>query len=127
MINKSVYYTVGDEPTGRITNGVTVTDTNTYYSRPWHGDNGEHMHVVATGTMAGTFTLWVTSKPDPVLSTDVDWVQDGAFSPTNPSGSDVKFQASTAIKSRWKRLRYVNASGDGVVSAWVTTPDTTTL
>lgn len=128
MVNKSVYYTTAVTPIGEQTDGVAVSSTTTFYSVPWYSDDGQSITVFATGTMTGTFTLWHTDVDTPVLTSDVDWVQDTAFAPTNPAGADVKFTDNTAVhKSRWKRLKYVNASGTGTVKAWMTQPGVTNL
>lgn len=120
----SVYVTqAGNDPT---LEGVAASSTNTYYSRIWGGlgnQDGYGLHVVTDGTLTGTWTLWMSDKRDPVLTSDADWVQDTGFSPTNPAGAASKFRDDTSTaKARWKRLKYVNASGTGNIFAYVTVP-----
>ena len=106
--------------------GVAVSSTNTYYSDMWTGENqdGYALTVFYTGTPTGTITLWMTDKPNPTLATDADWVQDTTFVATNPAGAAGKFRDDAAnAKAARKRLKYVNASGTGVLSAFVTVPN----
>lgn len=107
--------------------GVAVSSTNTYYSFPWSGEDsdGYGLTVFFTGTPTGTFTLWGTDKPFASEADDTDWVQDTGFSPINPAGAAGKFRDDGGnAKAYRKRLKYVNASGSGVVKAYVTVPET---
>lgn len=107
------------------TPGTTVSSTNTYYSVPWSGRlaDGAGVTIFYTGTPTGTFTMWVTDKPNPGLANDNDWVQDTGFIATNPAGAAGSFRDDTAnAKGYRKRLKYVNASGSGTITAYVTAP-----
>lgn len=105
--------------------GVAVSSTTTYYSKMWSGRNadGYGLHVQWTGTPTGTLTLWMSDKANPSEADDSDWVQDTTFSPTNPAGSGSKFRDDAAnARAYRKRLKYVNASGSGVLYGYVTVP-----
>lgn len=104
---------------------VAVTGVATFYSDMWTGEDGDGygLHVEYTGTPTGTFSLWVSDKPNPNQANDNDWVQDTGFAPVNPAGAAGKFRDDTAVSKGYrKRLKYVNASGTGTVAAWVTVP-----
>lgn len=124
MPNFSIYTTADSGAAGRSADGVAVSGTTTYYSAPISGKQADGMglHLQWTGTPTGTFTLWMSDKPHPSLADDADWVQDTGFSPTNPAGSASKMRDDTAnAKAKWKRVKYVNASGTGVLYGWATT------
>lgn len=108
------------------TDGVAVSGTDTYYSKMWGGEDATYygLHLRWTGTPTGTFTLWQSDVPEPSEADDTDWVQDTAWTPTNPAGSASKFHddASNAPAHR-KRLKYVNASGSGTLYGYVTTKE----
>ncbi len=107
--------------------GVAVSSTNTYYSDPvsarlghLNGD-GYGAHFWWTGTPTGTLTCWISDKEQPDRTSDADWVQDSGFSPTNPAGSASAFHDDVEnTRARWKRFKYVNASGSGVLYCVVT-------
>lgn len=122
MVNAQIWNTRPVSPPGGTQPGVTVSATNTYYSDPWTARDsaGYSLSQFATGTMTGTFTLWATDKRNPDLTSDTDWVQDTTFAPTNPAGSTVKFLDSASnMPGLKKRLKYVNASGTGVLLGYV--------
>lgn len=125
--NKQTYDgTVGADANAPIVPGVT-NPSGTIYSAPWSGRlaDGYGLMVNYTGTLTGTFTLWMSDKLKPSLADDTDWVQDTAFAPTNPAGGAGKFRDDTSnAKSAWKRLKYVQSSGTGVITAYVSTPRT---
>ena len=105
--------------------GVTASGTNTYYSDPFSGmdSDGASHTVFTTGTLTGTFTLWFTDIRNPTLADDSQWTQDTTYAPTNPAGAAVKFTDSMGnAKALRKRLKYVNASGSGTITAYVTVP-----
>lgn len=105
-------------------NGVAVTSTNTYYSKMFGGFGSESydLQVVWTGTPTGTLTLQVSDKPNPVETTDTDWVTTTETAMTNPAGSGSSFRVATDHSPGHKRLKYVNASGSGVLYAYVIVP-----
>lgn len=98
--------------------GVAVSSTTTYYSKLISGQEGDGfaLHLFWTGTPTGTLTLWYSDVENPILTSDNDWVQDSTWSPTNPAGSAAKFRSdANGSHARWKRVKYVNASGSGVL------------
>lgn len=110
----------GTGPT-QASDGVSVSGTTTYYSQRWgaNSSDGQSFTLFAVGTMTGTFTLWVTDHPNPNMATDADWVQDTGITFTNPAGSDTKFNDSASnMKQHWKRVKYVNATGSGVLRGY---------
>lgn len=112
----------GDSAAGP-SEGVAVSSTNTYYSHPWGaaGADGQSFQLHWTGTPTGVFTLWYSNKPHPSLTNDNDWIEDTDFSPTNPAGSASKMGDNAAnMKANLKRVKYVNASGSGVLTGDVT-------
>jgi hypothetical protein len=95
-----------------------------YYSSAFYGYDGYGLTVMTTGTLAGTWTLWMTDDLDPYLGDDTAWVQDTSFSPTNPAGAATKFRDdTTGAKARHKRLKFVPSSGAGNLIAYVTVPN----
>lgn len=124
MPNFSIYTTTDSGASGRTADGVAVSGATTYYSAPISGNktDGMGLHLQWTGTPTGTFTLWMSDKPHPSLTDDADWVQDTGFSPTNPAGSASKMRDDTSnAKAKWKRVKYVNSGGSGVLYGWATT------
>lgn len=122
----SIYNTrSGTDANAPVLVGTAVSGTGPFYSDIWTGEDadGYSLSVFYTGTPTGTFTLWFTDKPNPDQTNDNDWIQDTAFSPTNPAGAGGKFgDPAGNFKSYRKRLKYVNASGSGTVTAYVTVP-----
>lgn len=110
------------------TDGVAVTGTTTYYSTPIRIESlfRVSVHAEWTGTPTGTFTLWTSNKPKPIDSTDADWV---AWTPgtaiVNPAGAAGKATLiwddarGAGCPCRWVHVKYVNASGSGVLSGFV--------
>jgi hypothetical protein len=103
--------------------GVSVSGTTTYYSAAvnTHGINNPSAHLQWTGTPTGAFTVWGSNKPSPGLADDSDW-----FSP--PLGAAIAQPAGGASKDfvdlsgwsfEWLRIKYVNASGTGVVHSFM--------
>lgn len=110
-----------------IQTGYLNPPVATIYSDIWAGTHrdGYGLHIAYTGTLTGTLTLWMSDKPFPSVADDTDWVQDTAFSPTNPAGAAGKFRDDTGnAKSMHKRLKYVGASGAGTLFGWVSLPRT---
>ncbi len=101
---------------------VAVSATTTYYSAPFGGGDCPNwsLHFDWTGTPTGTITLWKTNKPDPILTSDADWVQDTALTFVSPAGSASKGGYEVGNSGfRYYRVKYVNASGSGALSLWV--------
>lgn len=116
----------GTDPAAGDKVGLAVSGAATHYSEVWTGENqdGYALTVFYTGTPTGTFTLWMTDKPNPSLADDSDWVQDTTFVASNPAGAAGKFRDDAAnAKAARKRLKYVHAAGSGTVSAFVTIPN----
>lgn len=113
----------GTDSAAPVSEGVAVSGTNTYYSKVFGGahSDGQSLQLEWTGTPTGTFTLWMSDKPNPDETDDDDWIQDTDFTPTNPAGSAGKMgDPAGNMKSNLKRIRYVNASGSGTLKGWVT-------
>lgn len=106
------------------TNGVAVSSTTTYYSKMWGGTNSTayDLQVTWTGTPTGTLTLQVSNKPNPDESTDADWVTTTEGAMVNPAGSASGFRVAVNGSHGKKRLKYVNASGSGVLYGFVVVP-----
>lgn len=120
-----VYKAVSSDSGAPTKDGTAVSGTNTYYSKMWTGKNadGYGLTVHYTGTMTGTFTLWMSDEAFPSEADDTDWVEDTSFAPVDPAGSDGKFRDDTSGAKAWrKRLKYVNASGSGTIFADVAIP-----
>lgn len=112
----------GTDPGAPDRDFVNVSGTPTIYSDAWTGEDsdGYGLTVFTTGTLTGTFTLWMTDKPLPTTATDADWVQDTSFVPTNPAGAAVKFRDDLGnAKAHKKRLKYVGAAGAGTIQGFV--------
>lgn len=108
-----------------VLSAVAASSTNTYYSSPWSGNVASFgSHVITSGTLTGTWTLWATDKPDASLADDTDWVDVSAhadFVETNPAGAATKWVfSSSLLQHRLLRLKYVNASGTGNLTAYIT-------
>ena len=108
--------------------GVAVSGTDTFYSDLIAGGpaglDGFSLHLVWTGTPTGTFTLWASDRPDASLTDDTDWVQfTTGITFTNPAGSASKglYEVGNARSLKY-RVKYVNASGTGTLSAWAHAP-----
>lgn len=104
--------------------GVAVSGTDTYYSKMWGGFGSDEydLHVEWTGTPTGTLTLQVSDKPNPDETDDGDWVTTTEAAMTNPAGSASAFRVADDVSPGKKRLKYVNASGSGVLYAYVIVP-----
>lgn len=103
--------------------GVSVSSTNTYYSKIIGGSHStsKATHIWWTGTPNGTLTKWHSDKVAPSLADDTDWVEDSSYDPTDPAGSATGFrEEKTGVSARWTRYKYVNASGTGVLYGRVT-------
>lgn len=122
-MNYSIYTTRSTtDSNAPAVGGVAVSGTNTYYSDAMSGTNadGFGLQLQWTGTPTGTFTLWMSDDEFPNFSSDTDWVQDTSFAPSNPAGAPGNMRDDVAnAKARWKRVKYVNASGTGVLKGWM--------
>lgn len=122
-VNNPIFYTrSGTDANAPSVVGAAMTSTNTVYSDVWTGlaADGYGLTLTWTGTPTGTFTLWMTDKPNPSLADDSDWTQDVTFTPTNPAGSAGKFRDDASNAKAWrKRIKYVNASGTGTLTGFV--------
>lgn len=113
------------DPNLPVRDSVTISGAVTTYSDMWSGESGDGYGLTlgTTGTLTGTFTLWMTDNPFPRLDSDQDWVQDTAFTPTNPAGAGVLFRDDAAnAKAYRKRIKFVSTAGTGTVQGRVTTP-----
>lgn len=121
-VNISLWTTQPADANAPATEGVAVTGANTYYSNVLQGKEcaGYSLTHFHTGTMTGTYTLWVTDKRNPNLASDADWVQDAGYAPTNPAGATGKFRTTTTDRGLKHRLKYVNSGGAGVLTGYGT-------
>lgn len=100
------------------TRGVAVTSTDTYYSGKASGSVELSFQLSWTGNPTGAFTVQGSDKDQPDESSDTGWF---TITPTqvpdNPAGSAAATSGRVNdFNCKWKRLKYVNASGDGVLS-----------
>ena len=104
--------------------GKAVSSTNTYYSKMFGGFGASKydLQVFWTGTPTGTFTLQVSDKPNPDESSDADWTTTTETTVVNPAGSASNFRVASITSPGHKRLKYVNASGSGTLTAYVIVP-----
>lgn len=112
--------------TGEVA-GVAVSGTNTYYGKAVNAAIGQDLsYDLYWGTNVGTFTVWVSNKPSPVLTSDADWKQlTLATAVVQPNGSNTGDYVDLAgCPFRWIRLKYVNASGTGTIHAYVASKGT---
>lgn len=96
-----------------------------YYSIPWGKPDSINwsVHIETTGTLTGTWSLWLSNKPNPSLANDADWAEDTAFPETNPAGAATEYVVAASNSSFARaRLKYVNTSGAGSILAWVVVP-----
>ena len=119
----SVYNTrSGSDPGAPITRGVAASSTNTYYSDLIVcGREGLSITIETSGTLTGTWTLWKCDRMHPELSDDTGWVDmstHAEFVETNPAGAATKWSVNApSLRGRFYRLKYVNASGTGTLTA----------
>lgn len=100
--------------------GVAVSGTADFYSDVFAPrTNSWGFHFQWTGTPTGTITLWRTNKPNPILTTDADWIQVTTFAPTNPAGSASKFGDEINFTNfKHYRFKYANTAGSGTLFCW---------
>lgn len=121
MSSYSLFNTT-DTTKGTSKEGVDVSGTTTYYSGKISGKHadGIGLHLQWTGTPTGTFTFWVSDKPNPSEADDSDWVSDATnYTAANPAGSADKKQHNITCRHAWSRIKYVNASGSGTLFGYV--------
>lgn len=119
MKNFSAFNTLSSTgAAAHLTRGVTVSGTNTYYSQKASGSDILSYAVQWTGTPTGVFTLWGSDKKEPDESNDNDWYPiTPTQAPTNPAGSASSSSGRAVdFNCPWKRIKYVNASGTGLLT-----------
>lgn len=101
--------------------GVDVSSTTTYRGTPTDIRNWTSISydLSWTGTPTGTFTVWVTNKDVPDLTSDADWKQLSLTTAiTQPAGTaSGDIVDITDIPYKWIRPKYVNASSTGRIFA----------
>lgn len=118
----------GTDANAPATDGVAVSGANTYYSATFTGSNRAQWtaQVFWTGTPTGTLTVQWSDKPNPDETTDNDWFTDAATfssSPAGAAGSGAAHPgANTADMGYRHRIKYVNASGTGVLTGFAHAP-----
>ena len=121
MRQQRLFVTHGTSGSPLVTDGVAASSTNAYYSVPIHnqGGSGCSLQTANTGTLTGVFEVWATDKPDPILTTDADWVQ-VTDTLTNPAAGATNSRQDLACRAALIRVKYINASGTGSVFAYAT-------
>lgn len=128
MVNFSLFVTRTADNCAVASDGVAMVGATVNYSQKWGGrmvtpgsGGGNYSHSLEwTGTPTGVFSLWNSDKENPDETTDTDWTEDTTYTPTNPAGSASKFQQDKVAKSAlWKRIKYINTSGVGVLKGRV--------
>jgi hypothetical protein len=115
----------------KLLSGGVMTGTNILLSNPLDMARTEKasLELQITGTPTGTLTLESTNQPNPSNEQQPDpnvtWVPlaAGAITPALPAvaGAAVAYMGGLVIlggqaQGRWIRVRYVNASGVGVLN-----------
>lgn len=105
-------------------NDNVMTGTSTIYSERISCKQGSmlSLHISNTETSAtvtGTITLWQSNKPDPDPDSVTDWIQNTDVTFTAVSGAGSEFINIGNAAARFYMVRYVNATGAGVLSCWV--------
>lgn len=102
--------------------GTAVTGANTYYSRPSIikrlADCSYDLYWTGGGSgNVGTFTVQISNKENPVLTSDTDWkTLTLAVAIVQPNGTNTgDYVDLSDLPFRWVRLKYVNSSGSGTV------------
>lgn len=107
---------------GGTASGTAVSSTTTYYSGATDTNAIKNpSYDLYWGTNVGTFTVQVSNKSKPVLSSDADWKAITLTRPiTQPSGvAGGDYVDLSGLPFRWVRLKYVNASGSGNIQAFL--------
>lgn len=119
MKNFSLFNTTSaTDANAPMTRGVAVSSTNTYYSAKASGSWELSFQLSWTGTPTGAITVWGSDKDQPDESSDADWFAITASpAPANPAGGASSTHGEVNdVNCKWKRLKYVNASGSGTLS-----------
>ena len=98
-----------------------MTGTATIYSDRFSMKRGSlfSLHLSYAGsTPTGTITLWQSNKPDPDPDSVTDWVQNTDVTFTAVAGDGSQFINAGNAAARYYMVRYVNASGTGVLECW---------
>jgi hypothetical protein len=107
---------------GTPVDGVAVSGTSTFRGDPVNIARlpNASFGLQWTGTPSGTFTVQVSNKPSPDLTTDTDWTLLTLARPiTQPAGAaGNEFVDLSQLGARWARPKYVNASGSGTIFCW---------
>jgi hypothetical protein len=78
-----------------------------------------------TGTVAGTWTIWVSDKDEPDETTDSDWTQlslaDSISQPAGSAGND--YVNLNECGARWVRAKFVTSGGSGNVEVWASSKE----
>ena len=79
-------------------------------------------HLLWTGTVTGTWQVWVSNVITPTIADETDWVLLTLAGPiAQPAGAAGKEVVDLAmLPFGWVKAVYVNASGTGNVSAMLT-------
>jgi hypothetical protein len=101
-----------------LARGVAVSSTNTYYSKKASGSMELSLQMEWTGTPTGAITIQGSNRAEPDETTDDDWFTiTPTTAPASPAGSaSATFGEVNDVNCKWKRVKYVNASGSGTLS-----------
>jgi hypothetical protein len=118
MKNFSLFNTIGTGAAAGMSRGVAVSGTSTYYSQMISGADICSFTMYWTGTPTGAFTLQGSDKDRPDETNDNDWFTiTPTKAPTAPAGSASSSNGTVVdTNCKFKRIKYVNASGSGVLS-----------
>lgn len=101
---------------------LTISGAGTHYSNIFGGQDCPNWstHLVWTGNLNGTLTLWASNKPNPNLANDNDWVAvtlpTGMSGPNGSAGSSFCDVGNSG--GRAYRLKFVYSAGSGDLSGW---------
>lgn len=73
-----------------------------------------------TGTVAGTWSIWVSNKANPNEANDTDWTQLSlAASISQPAGAPGNdFVDLNELGAMWARGKHVRSGGAGNIESW---------
>lgn len=101
---------------------LTISGAGTFYSAIFGGNDAPNWstHLLWTGTLNGTLTLWASNKPTPNEATDADWVSvalpAGMSGPNGAAGSS--FCDAGNSGGRAYRMKFVYSAGAGDLTGW---------